>query len=141
MLVKGLDGREYKWNFSKHFSRKDRLNKSSIHKTALELLEGLYPHHTIYEELTLPGSSVVGRRGLLYADLFIPSLPLLVEVHGRQHYEYVPFFHKTKMDFAIAKKKDRDKEEWCRLNDITFAVLPYNEIEKWEQILAESIGQ
>ena len=139
MKIIGLDGREHKWNFSKYYKRKQRANKSKPHMQALELVKSLYPHYTIYEEVTLPGSQITGRRSLLFADLFLPDLPMIVEVHGKQHYEYVPHFHKDRMGFAQAKKRDRDKIEWCEINDITIAILPHNEKDQWETIIKNSI--
>ena len=139
MNVTGLDGREYNWNYSKYYKRKSRGGKSKPHKEALELVKSLYPHYTVYEEVTLPGSQIIGRRSLLFADLFLPQLSLIVEVHGQQHYEYIPHFHGDRIGFAKACKRDKDKVEWCRLNDISIAILPHNEKEQWETIIQNSI--
>lgn len=133
--VTGLDGKEYKFNFTKYRNRKFRNNKSSYHLQARDIIKEIWPTSSLYEEITLPGSKRLGRGSLLYADFFLPELMLVVEVHGKQHYEYSPFFHKDKMDFALAKQRDRDKIEWCGLNDIKVAVLPYNEREQWKTIL------
>lgn len=94
---------------------------------ALSLLKKLFPNRLIYEEITTPDN--------LYLDIFIPCLPLIVEVHGKQHYEFVPFFHKTKANFLLAKKRDRDKVEWANLNKIPIAELPYDQQENWETII------
>jgi hypothetical protein len=138
MKVVGFDGREHNWNYSKYYNRKARSGKSKPHKKALLLVKSLYPQYTIYEEVTLPGSRTNGRRSLLFADLFLPSLPMIVEVHGKQHYEYIPHFHGDKMGFVNAKRRDKDKVEWCGLNDITIAVLPYDKEEEWEMIIRNS---
>ena len=116
--VIGFDGKYHKFNYSKNKARKYRKNKSSYHKEAKEIIKDLWPNHSLYEEVTLPGSKRLGRKSLLYADFFLPELTLIIEVHGQQHYEYCPFFHKDKMDFVIAKKRDSDKIEWCDLNEI-----------------------
>lgn len=139
MKVVGFDGKEVNWNFSKNYVRKQREGKSSLHKQCLQDLLRLFPNRTIYEECTLPGSSRVGRSALLYADFFIPDIPAIIEVHGKQHYEYCPFFHKTKMAFYKAKARDRDKIEWCKMNDIKIVVLPYNEKDSWKQMIVNSI--
>lgn len=117
-------------HLGKQLKRKNR-NKSSPHTKALSLLEKLFPNTVIYEEITIPDG--------LYLDLFIPSLDLIVEVHGKQHYEFVPFFHKTKANFLIAKKRDRDKIEWATLNKFSIAILPYNEEDKWESIISKTL--
>ena len=59
----------------------------------------------------------------------------MIEIHGRQHYEYVPFFHGSYLGFSDSLKRDRDKKEWCFLNKISLVVLPYNRVEDWEFIL------
>ena len=71
----------------------------------------------------------------------MPSISLAIEVHGRQHYEFVPFFHKTKSDFLLARKRDRDKAEWCNLNNVTLVVLPHDEEDKWKNLIGSAISQ
>ena len=120
--VVGFDNKEHKFNYAKNRVRKFLKNKSSLHVLARELIEELFPGLSVYEEVTLPGSKTLGRSSLLYADFFIPDSMLVIEVHGRQHYEYCSFFHKDKIDFINAKKRDADKIEWCEMNDINKAV-------------------
>ena len=87
LKVIGFDQREYQFNFTKHRSRKYNKNKSSFHEKTRELLRELFPKSSIYEEVTLPGSKKTGRPNLVYADFFIPEIMLIIEVHGKQHYE------------------------------------------------------
>jgi len=124
--------KEYKLNYAKFKSRSARLGKSEIHLECRDLLNQMLMGYGIYEEVTLPGCN-------LYADFFIPGLRLVVEVHGRQHYEYVNFFHKTKANFLMSKKRDKTKAEFCMVNDLSLAILPYNEKEKWNQIIVQSM--
>ncbi len=130
MQIVGLDDREYSWNLSLYMNNKRTV--SAGHKKARYLLKELFPFDPILEELTLPGT-----RPKLYADFFIVAQMLMVEVQGRQHYEYVPFFHKTIHNFFKSKKRDRLKAEWCENNDITLVDLNDQEsINEWrEQIL------
>lgn len=134
MIVTGLDGKEYKFNYSKFKSRRDRGGKSSLHTEARQLLKETFPSHSLYEEVTLPGSKKHGK-SLLYADFFIPDLNLIVEVHGQQHYEYCHFFHKTKADFFASKQKDNNKKEWALINNMRLVVFPYNERDKWKSMI------
>ena len=135
MNVIGFDGKNHKFNFSKNRARKNRQNKSSYHKKALELIKELFSIYSVYEEATLPGSKKLGRKSLLYADFFIPDKMLIIEVHGEQHYKYCPVFHKDNMAYYKSLARDVDKKEWCDLNSITLKVLKYNEVEKWKSIL------
>ena len=139
--VVGFDDKEHKFNYAKNRVRKFLKNKSSLHMLARELIEELFPGLSVYEEVTLPGSKKLGRSSLLYADFFIPDSMLVIEVHGRQHYEYCSFFHKDKIDFINAKKRDADKIEWCEMNDIKIAVLPFNEKYKWKNLIQQAMSQ
>ena len=130
MIVTGLDGKTYKWNYSKYHNRKQRKGKSSYHSSARQLLESVYTNHPIYEEVTLPGCG-------LYADFWLPSLKIVVEVHGEQHYKHIPRFHKTYADFLKAQYKDKQKREWCELNSITYKELPFYDQENWKDLLHE----
>lgn len=131
----GFDGKTHKFNFSKYRARSQRAGKSSHHSLARELIKEVFPLYSLYEEVTLPGSKKPARKSLLYADFFIPDLSIIVEVHGKQHYEFCSFFHKSRMDFLLSQKRDRDKVEWCELNDIKMITLPYNKEKEWRQML------
>jgi hypothetical protein len=138
MIVVGFDGKLHKFNYLKNKSRKHRSGKSSLHISARELLVEIFPNQRFYEEVTLPGSKKNGK-GLLYADFFLPNKMIIVEVHGKQHYEYTSLFHKSKLDFLKYKNRDKIKKEWCDLNNIMYIELKYNERELWKsQILLMS---
>jgi hypothetical protein len=124
-----LDGRKQKINLSKYNTQYD--NKSGLHLAARELLADIFPFDTAYEEVGLP----IGKKQTLYADFFISSRKLMVEVHGSQHYEHNKFFHKTRKDFLLAKARDYNKAEWCRINNIRLVVLAYNDIDNWESLI------
>lgn len=126
MKVKGLDGREHSWNIAKHIVPNNATRpRSDLHLEARKLLKGLYPSYTILEELFLPGSNG------LYLDFFVSQLSLAIEVHGRQHYEFIQHFHGDKISFIKAQKRDRDKKQWLDLNNITLIELRYDEQDKW----------
>ena len=54
MKIIGLDGKEYKWNPSYNQSKGD--NRSELHKKAKKLIEEMFPHDIILEEVSLAGS-------------------------------------------------------------------------------------
>lgn len=139
--VLGFDQKEHKFNFVKNKGRKYLENKSSLHTKTREIIKDLFPNLSVYEEVTLPGSKKIGRSSLLYADFFIPELMMIVETHGRQHYQYCSFFHKDKMDFVNAKKRDLDKIEWCEINNIKIVVLPFDRKEEWKQLILQTVNQ
>ena len=139
MKAIGFDGRPRNWNISKHPVRKDDTRKrSSLHLRARGVLQSLFPYDTILEEVSLPGSNKPSRLSTLYADFFIPQRRLVVEAHGRQHYEYVSHFHKTKASFYKSKGRDKDKIRWCDINDIEIVVLKYSDTdEQWKKSILD----
>jgi len=133
MKVVGLNGREYNINLKKYIvKRNDKTVKSKYHIAARELLADMFSGYTVLEEVKLPGSRCPSKKSALFLDFFIPTLMLGIEVHGRQHYEFCKFFHKTMAGFLQSNKRDFIKEDWCELNDIELIVLKYSDsIEDW----------
>lgn len=129
MKVRGFDGREYPWPPKGHaVDFDDKRKRSEFHLKARDLLRSMYPTDRILEEVPLPGSN------RLSADFYLPWRNIVVEVHGRQHYEYVPFFHGNKMAFIEGRQRDLKKIEWCNQNNIGVVELPYNETdEQWRE--------
>lgn len=41
-------------------------------------------------------------------DFYLPDYNLLIEFHGKQHYEYIPFFHRNGEDDLLAQKNRDD---------------------------------
>ena len=140
MKVTGINGREYVWNLNGYsVAANDKRKRSKYHLRARNLLKEMYHSYRILEEVKLPGSTESHRKGVLFLDFFVPQIKLAIEVHGQQHYEYTPFFHKNKAEFAIAKAKDEDKIEWCELNKIDIVVLKYSDTdEQWRNQIENS---
>lgn len=135
MKVKGINGKEYVWNLTGYgVFDDDSRKRSKYHIKARYLLKEIFHSYRILEEVKLPGSTELHRKSVLYLDFYIPSIRLAIEVHGEQHYEYSPFFHKTKADFLKGKARDEDKIAWCELNDINIIILKYSESEhEWRE--------
>jgi len=130
MKIIGLDGKEYTWNPSTK-ELKDEL-KSKPHKKVRKLLESIFPYDKILEEVSLPGTKYQHRKSTLRADFFLPARNLIIEIHGEQHFTFNNFFFKNKLAFFKAQARDRDKREWCRLNNIIIVELKHDEdIDEW----------
>lgn len=140
MKVIGINGKEYVWNLSEYkvFNNSKR-PRSKYHLRARELLKEIFHSYVILEEVKMPGSTALHRKGVLYLDFYIPQIKRAFEVHGQQHYEYSPFFHKNKADFVLAQAKDCDKIEWCKLNNIKITTLKYSDSkEDWRNQIVNS---
>ena len=127
MRVVGLNGRGYNLNLSRYdVKANDNRKRSKHHIRARGLIRETYHSYRVLEEVKLPGSTSPNKRSVLYLDFFIPNIQKAFEVHGRQHYEHIPFFNNTKADFLLAKARDEDKIEWCELNNIELVTLKYS---------------
>lgn len=130
MIVTGLDDKEYSWNL---YNKKKRKKVSSLHERARLVLSELFPFEIIVEEALIPGV-----RWLLYADFILPSLRIMVEVQGEQHYKFVPFFHDNKIEYYKAVARDNMKKQFCEINDITLIELPHTEDDnEWRKRIRE----
>lgn len=123
MQIKTLDGSIQNWQLTGHFAHARLNNKSSLHTMAREILKTQYPTLQILEEVPIP----LKKGEILYLDFYLPLKKLCVEVHGEQHYKFVPFYHSNQLNFLKSQKRDREKKEWCILNSIKHVVLAYNE--------------
>lgn len=131
MQVTDLDGNVSNWQLLGGISKGSRSNKSKLHLKARQLIHDIFPTLQVLEEI-----SVQIRRGeTLYLDFYIPLNKKCIEVHGEQHYSFSQFYHSTILGFMKQKKRDREKQEWCDLNNIEYIELPFNKQEDWENII------
>jgi hypothetical protein len=61
--------------------------------------------------------------------VYIQGGPVVVEVQGEQHYQFVSRFYKSRKDFMAARERDRRKISYCLANQIPIYIIPYWEIE------------
>jgi hypothetical protein len=61
----------------------------------------------------------------LEIDIFNDELKLGIEYNGRQHYEYLPYFHKDYNTFLKQKYRDELKMKRCGQNGVQLIVVPY----------------
>lgn len=134
MKTIGTDGRTYILNPSKSTHDVDDTNRSKLHLKAREVIKGCFPYSYVYEEVTLTGCRGNGGYTLI-ADFYLPDVNIIIEVHGEQHYKINSYFFKSESKFKKAISNDEIKKSWAEDNEITFIVLPYNEVENWKKIL------
>lgn len=72
-------------------------------------------------------------------DFYIPSRNLLIEFNGKQHYNYIPFFHKSPHEFHRQLHHDWLKRRYAKKNGITLLVIPFWEFKKIDEILEEKL--
>lgn len=138
MIVKDLDGNSHSWHLTGYIAKGRIGNKSSFHLEARSLLTNQFPTLQILEEVPIQ----IRRSETLFLDFYLPLKKMAVEVHGEQHYKFIGFYHTNLLGFIKSQKRDNEKTEWCKINNIRQVILPYNEpIDKWiERIKDDQIS-
>ena len=78
-------------------------------------------------------------------DFFLKDYRLILEHHGRQHYEPVNFgsdksIEKAKENLLDIQKRDAIKKQWAIDNGYRFLEISYKEINQIEDILSKELG-
>lgn len=123
MMVRDLDGIQSQWILTGNMSKGKVDNRSGLHLRARNILISCFPTLQILEEVPIN----TRKSETLFLDFYLPLIATCVEVQGEQHYKFVPFYHHNTLGFLRSQKRDREKIEWCELNQIKFIALPYNE--------------
>jgi hypothetical protein len=131
MKVKDLKGNISTWKLLGYTIDQQTPAKSTYHGHCRQIIKELYPNIVILEEV--PVHVLIGK--VLYIDMYLPFYQKCVEIHGEQHYKFIPFFHGTVQNFLRQKQNDKLKEEWCEINGITYIGLPFNRMDEWKNIL------
>ena len=80
----------------------------------------------------------------LEIDCFNETLMLGCEYNGKQHYEFVPRFHRTRDSFRNQQYRDDMKYRACEENGIKLIIVPYTvrheEIEKYIRDKLHALG-
>ena len=78
-------------------------------------------------------------------DFYLPELNILIEFHGIQHYQYVPFFHNSNIEeFYQQKMVDVIKKDIAKISNIKFLEFNYKQLlhmaaEDFEIFVSDSI--
>lgn len=121
MKVKDFNGKQYNWPPEGYIPKLNNTRQcSALHFRVRNILHKLYPTAPILEEVPLPGIGLI-------ADFYLPIRKVMVECQGEQHYKFILHFHRDKQAFVAAQNRDNRKKEWCKLNNIRMAILPYLE--------------
>lgn len=100
--------------------RRSRGFASRGQASLVSLMKKLLPNEEIICEYP------IGER--LRLDVYCPKYQLAVEYHGRQHFEYIEFFHSDAQGFDEHYKRDMRKVELCKEKGIALVVFRYNDL-------------
>lgn len=96
---------------------------SNLSEQVIDTIKEIFPQVKLKKE-----EFVKFRNQKLFLDIWIPQLGLIVEVHGRQHDEFVEHFHTDYRGFSESKRRDRLKEEWAAEEGLTLIVIRENDL-------------
>lgn len=88
------------------------MSTSKLQERTGQLLYENFPHLKVYENHRpewLRGNTLE----ILELDFYIPERKIAIEVQGRQHYEFVEFFHKDYDKFLLQLERDNIKKDLC----------------------------
>lgn len=74
-------------------------------------------------------------------DIEISNKKIIIEIQGRQHYEYIPYFHGTIDGFKYQQLKDTIKKDYAESKGYKVVYISYNKLESgdYKQIISEAI--
>lgn len=97
-------------------------------------------YNTIPNSELIDKSSVIGKIDGRNTRRVIPdflikynNVTFWLERNGRQHYEEIPFFHKTKDSFKKQLKRDNNVRNYCLINNIKYIEIPYT-LDTYEKV-------
>lgn len=132
MLIKDLDGNNHNWLLTGNMAKGKIDHRSSLHLAARKLISSHFPTLQLLEEVPIH----LRKSEILYLDFYMPLKKLCIEVHGEQHFKFVPFYHSTILNFLKAQKRDREKKEWCEINGIKYIAFRFDQDEtEWSQLI------
>jgi very-short-patch-repair endonuclease len=107
---------------------------SKLCDQVISTLKEIFPQAKIRVE-----EYVLFRNQRLFLDIFMPQFGIVIEVHGRQHDEFVEHFHGNAQGFREAKRRDSLKEEWIAEKGYTLVALRAKELPISKDELLERI--
>ena len=124
---------------------KNKINEKSDERTTIKESKGEKECKRVLEKLfnkpfnkvrpDFLKNQVTGNTNNLELDCYNEELKIGLEYNGRQHYEFIPYFHRNKETFYNQKYRDELKRIKCRDNGIILIEVPYNikihEIERY----------
>ncbi len=126
MIFKTLNGSSKRLSKPKNYIIKwDKPSRSKRQYEVKQFLKQYWEDDFVFEEFPMVGTK-------LSFDFYNSSKNVMVEVQGGQHLKYTPFFHgKAKSQFVSQIRRDNDKLNFCKLNNIPMVeVYPKDEINK-----------
>lgn len=115
---------------SSRFNTTYRKNSSKIHKKIGDILKesSLFSNYKIYQEYHVSKINSEYKSNREKFDWVILDLKLIIEAHGKQHYEFNNHFYKDMSEFIAQQERDELKRQAAIDAGFTYIVIKYNEL-------------
>lgn len=90
---------------------------SKLQREAKRELQKHFGKYDVIEN-SRPSWLITQKGQRLELDLFIPELEIAIEIQGKQHYIFTPYFHKNMAHFISQQKRDASKRALCESRGI-----------------------
>lgn len=121
MKFKTLKGIEKYKNISNRKIKWDGKSRSQIQFNVKQFLKKYWIYDLVFEEMPVLGTKMT-------LDIVNYTKKIAIEVHGKQHGEFVPFFHGNRNNYRRQIERDLSKERWCEINNIKYVDIYPNDI-------------
>lgn len=112
MKFKTLHGKEKLLkNASKYLINWRKKTRSKFQDEVKKFLKPYWDGDFVFEELRLVDTRMT-------FDFYNANKKIAIEVQGKQHTKFVPFFHGNRNKFLQQLKRDSKKLEFCEMNSI-----------------------
>jgi hypothetical protein len=109
-------------NINKYLIQWNKPCRSQIQFKVKHFLQPFWERMIVAEEVPLVGSR-------LTLDIFNATLKIAIEVQGKQHTTYNPFYHRnSSANFLSQIKRDFRKVQFCELNNIKLIEIMEEEV-------------
>lgn len=99
----------------------DSPSRSKIQFLVKQELKEHWESHVVFEEFPVAGSKMT-------LDFYNATKKIAIEVQGKQHTRYTPFFHgKNKINYISQLRRDHQKREFCEKNNIRLVEIYYDD--------------
>lgn len=121
MVLYNLNGRQLKVNPIKYLVKWDKQTRSAPQTATKKFLHRYWNSDLVCEEFKIPGTR-------LKIDIINFTKKIIVEVSGKQHENFVKFFHGNRAGFLKSIKRDFSKIKWAEMNNFTFVEIYDSEV-------------
>ena len=122
MRLYNIKGRLVSKKVNKYLINWDKPCRSQVQFDVKQFLKNYWVNQVVYEEFPVYGTR-------LKVDLLNATRRIAIEVQGRQHSSFNPFFHSnSRLKYLESIKRDFIKREWLEKNNFIVVEIEEHEV-------------